>query len=346
MAVQDLRRKVLSKCKSVEVLLALTYQLTRERKQKIETIRRDAPVATAKKLRDMRDLLDEELNFVRSQVKCKVKPSVLNKIFGDLPLSATENAYLPKWFIDSILFANFHSVHPRWKLYPPHALVAFDFSGELGRSKNHEYYLPEIALYEDMCLAYNLAAKSDKDRYSASATKTQLKTHMMLVRTAVLSAFYFVEAYLNAIAIGFWFKKSEQLSRNDTEKLLEWSLERKCPQPLGFKEKILRYQKIILEVQHPPLTESTCHELRVLLTDGKRFRDSIVHQSPQLDPFTVRAEKQMTMFKLRLSDAAMIVDAAVGFVGKFNHLLGKEGQRIDWLFDRLDSGLFPDKAFD
>lgn len=348
MAVQDLKREVLTKCNAAEIVLALTYQLTKKRKLKLGTIRRQAPMARAKELRDMRDLLDDELKFLSSQVTFKIKLNVLEKYFESALAEPQRCVYIPKWWVDPYLVQDLHRIHPYWKDYPPHAYVAVDFSGQLSDSKKYEHYLPEAALYEDMCLAYNLAVDSQRHPISNSVTNLQIKTHKMALRTSVLAAFYFVEACLNAIAFDFWFleKDTRTLSQEEADLLLEWDSRRNSEKWRPFREKVLQYPRVILGSQHPPFTETDCPELKLLLGKAKELRDSIVHQSPKLNPGTLQQPKVRAIMELNLSDVTSVVDAAIRFVSKLSERLGKYGQNLRWLNMRDKSGRFPDTAFE
>lgn len=108
-----------------------------------------------------------------------------------------------------------------------------------------------------------------------------------------------------------------------------------------------KLSKVILGLPVPPLTEMNCAEMKVLLTYAKEIRDSVVHQSPKLNPITHEAEKTKWMFHLGIREATEVVDSAVSLVRKLNALLKTNGIKLDWLIDRdINSGKFPHSAFD
>src|SRR5260370_23910022 len=138
--------------------------------------------------------------------------------------------------------------------------------------------MPETILYEDMCASYNLAARSHGHLVQLSSKK-EIKTHNMAVRAAILAAYYFVEAYLNAVAFDHWFTTKAKLSQDDIDALMEWDSKKQRQRLLSFEENTNRYPPIMLGVPHSPLAASNCEDLKFLLNTGKDIRDSIVHAS-------------------------------------------------------------------
>jgi hypothetical protein len=97
--------------------------------------------------------------------------------------------------------------------------------------------MPEAMLYEDMRASYNLAAQSEKYLSQAAASKIEMKTHGRAVRGTILDAYYFVEAYLNAIAFDYWWREQANLSEDDIDALLEWDSKRQRQRWLSLEEK-------------------------------------------------------------------------------------------------------------
>ncbi len=182
----------------------------------------------------------------------------------------------------------------------------------------------------------------------ASATTIGIREGKVLefcLRSSVLSAFYFVEAYLNGIAFDFFVRNASTISEQEVETLLEWDGKGNREKWLNFRDKLYKYPRIIMGVQHPPLTDSNSPEVKLLLTKAKEIRDAIVHQSPKPDLSTREFAKLASFMHLRLHDASEIVDASISLARKLNSALGKNGIRADWLIDRDASGRFPTEAF-
>src|SRR5437016_4931409 len=251
---------------------------------------------------------------------------------------------IPKWHIEE-LFGKYSRCFPAWEMYPPHAGIPIDAGGDIEKAAWHGIYVPEAMLYEDMCASYNLAAQSEKYLSQNAASKIELKTHGRAVRGAILAAYYFVEAYLNAIAFDCWWRERANLGEDDVDALLEWDSKKQRPRWLSLEDKTNRYPRIILRAQHCPLTPSNCTELLCLLGTGKKIRDSIVHASPKFDRDSLVIEKLTYMFGAHFAQAKLVVDAAIGYVRRLNDLLGKKGTDLSWLLDRDGSEQFPEAAF-
>lgn len=174
-----------------------------------------------------------------------------------------------------------------------------------------------------------------------------VKKNSFYLRTALLSSFYFVEAYLNGVAYDFYYKNEATLSPNESDLLLEWDSRRNRRGLVSFEKKINEYPKIILNRQHPPITVTSSENLEILLGDGKEMRDSLVHQSSKTIDITVVPEKVKWMLGIGFNEVTRVVDAAVGFVQEMNDALGTKGLPLDWMYPRQpQSGMFPPQAFE
>jgi hypothetical protein len=347
MGVRELKAEVSSKCKALRGILAFTFQLDREWNQRLGEIGAHLQAATARELRSFRDMLEKQLRHYLRVSGCKVGPAWFKTWIegweADIERPGTPRQ--PKWLID-MLFRNIHRVVPGWESFPAHASFFVDPSGQLYGRGQVEYYLAEAALYEDMCFAYNHAVDAAKSSSSGSSANVEKKSRDFYVRTAVLSAFYFVEAYLNGIAFDFTLRCRSDLPQEVQDELYEYDSKNKREKWLSLRRKMLQYPKIILDLRDPPLVETNCEEMRTLLAEAKTFRDSIVHQSPRPDFESEEFTKLWAFGKLRLADASRIVDAAVTYVNRVNAMLGDQGADLTWLYKRDETGRFPEKAFE
>lgn len=314
-------------------------------------------LSPAKQLRDLRDLLNKEIQQLLTMLGCKVSPETFyNRVIKPELGCNLDYGYVPKWLLEL-----FFSAYPRlisdWQTYPAQTLFGFDFGGEHNQIKSIEFFLPDAVLYEDMCMAYNQAVLSKYESRRGSVDKIRSKTHQFYLRTSILSAFYFVEAYLNGIAFDFYFpmRGNRQLPQEDLDKLSEYDSQRDREKWLSFRDKMLQYPKIILgTAKHPPLTETNCEEMRILLSEAKELRDSLVHNSPTVEAEITHGKRQLIgkkvrmIVNLRLEEATTIVDAAIRYVKRLDALLQANGRhrKLDWLFERDESGIFPAKTFE
>jgi hypothetical protein len=154
---------------------------------------------------------------------------------------------IPKWHIDT-LFGKYSRCFPGWETCPPHAVIPIDASGGIQKTIWHGIYMPEAILYEDMCASYNLAAQSERYLSQASASKIEIKAHGSAVRWAVLAAYYFVEAYLNAMAFDYWSREEAHVCGDDIDALLEWDSKKQRQRWLSLEEKTNRYPRIIAAI--------------------------------------------------------------------------------------------------
>ncbi|MGO9864149.1 MAG: hypothetical protein ACLPLR_11115 [Terriglobales bacterium] len=352
MSVRELRKAILERCDFVQAILAFNYRLTRETKAQLDLFRSRSLEAPAKELREMRDAIERQIEATSGDfgsILIKRKEFTALLIAGSRYGSGVVN--LSKAVIDSQYFRNFCGGSVAWRSFSPHLRLAVNFDRVVPSRTDQiafDYYLNEATLYEDMALAYN-AAKEIEPAVTGTRSATadlDSKKHAMHMRTAVLSAFYFVEAYLNGIAFDFYYRNEQKLSMEEKEQLLEWNFGKNQRSFVSFERTILNYPKIIMRKKHPPLTTTNSKELKVLMGDAKEFRDSIVHQSPKTDDVLKTPEKVVWMMSLRMGHVTEVVDAAVGFVRELNALLGKEGIPLDWLCSRdQEAGTFPPESF-
>ena len=348
MGVPELRREVLRQCDLLQTLLAFNFRLRREDKNAIAKIRRETPTAPARTLRQFRDLLESNLRNAKKRLPCRPRLEDLQRLADRFQ---GKYAYVPKYFLER-LSDDFSHVIPNWQSMPAQTLIGFDFAGEYDQI-GFEYFLSEIAFYEDMCLAYNQAVQSQYEPSGGSVDKVRRKTHQFYLRTAVLSTFYMVEAHLNGVAFDFLLrtKGTRKVSEEETDKLWEWETKKNREKWVSFRDKILQYPKIILGLKDPPLTESNCEEVRVLTEEAKVLRDSLVHNSPKLDFELVEDKQRVVMpkiqsiFELNLDKATRVVDTSLRLVKKLNSILGAHAPNLDCLHERASSGLFPEEAF-
>jgi hypothetical protein len=343
MSVPELRRLVLARCDILQAIVAFNYRYD-EAKAFLASVRDEVPTAPAKRLRHFRDYLKEKIAEASTIFGLRTKPSVFYKWLRENSAPEGKVAYISRGTID-IYFRNFTAGLFPLREFPAHVLVPVDFSAESYEEGKVDYYLAEAALYEDMCVAYNQAHDLEDIFRQKDLDRAKVKAHRCAVRTAVLSAFYFVEAYLNGIAYDFVLEEGKSLPDRDGEMLLECDLKNKKERWVSFKDKAYQYPKIILRLQHPPVTESNCPELKTLLFESKEIRDAIVHQSPRPIPGNAGASKVRWMVALSLNDATPIVDAAIAYVKRVNNEVGRHGIKLGWLLPRGSDGKFPPESF-
>lgn len=346
MGVRELRMEIIKNCDILQAVLAFNYCLNKQNKSKLDNIRILSLGETAKGLRDIRDSLRENLKKITREFGCLIDPASLA---GTVLVACRSGVpSFSKAAIDSQLFSNFCNGHPTWKAFPPHLRLQVHFDWIVNDPIIFHYQLPEAMLYEDMALAYNFAHDSLATVNGKAKLEADLnvKRNDFYSRTALLSAFYFVEAYLNGVAYDFYYKNKGHLSSQDQDLLLEWDSQRNRRWLVSLERKINEYPKIILKCQHPPLTVTNSKNLNILLGDAKDMRDSVVHQSSKEIDIGKVPDKVKAFLGIRFGKVTPIVDAAVGFVKEMNDCLGSHGLLLEWLHPRQpESGKFPPEAF-
>jgi hypothetical protein len=344
MNIDRLRQRADQRLWEIEALAVFTHQLGEKNASEISKAREDIATKGPKRLREILEMAEGHIAWLRERSGFAGDISLLIELVKDARGKSPIILTFPKWHLDH-LFRSYGNCFPGWDEYPPHVGIPIDGSGDMQRAIWHGIYLPEAILYEDMCASYNLAKRSHGKRYEPTTSKVDIKAHDMAVRSAILAAYYFVEAYLNAVAFDYWSREQSNLKQEQIDLLLEWDSKKQRQRWLSFEEKTNRYPRTILGLEHCPLAASNCEELRYLLSTGKKIRDSIVHASPKVDPATDRIDKLSHMLGANLSHATTTVDASIGYVRRLNGILGSYGYDLDWMIDRDPSGEFPDSAF-
>ncbi len=324
MGVRELRKEVLQKVMAQYSLLVFTQQLDKTKRADLEGTLNDLETATAHQLRDFRDALNKNLRHLSTLFGCKRSVPQLASEYKRLFDSRKAMAFVHKWDIDEIYFKKYEKVWPDWQKRPPHMLVGLDFAGETVG----QFFLPEATLYEDMCFSYNNAVALIPESEKRPGDKSKVKAFNFFRRSAVLSSFYFVEAYLNGVAFDFVLRHGQEIPSQEVDYLKEWDAGRNRERWVKFRDKLLQYPKIILKLQHPPLTETNCPELHLIVSEAREVRDSLVHWSPRTNENTGVPTKTGWVLDIQWEKLTQVVDAAVALVRRLNALLGEHGQ--DW----------------
>lgn len=345
MAISALRGEFLRQHHLLHASLLFTCQLTFAHVAEIELAIKSVNKLKVKQLESAIKDRERKIYKTLRATDCKLTPAEFLELLeiskAGLPGSVL---MIPKWKIDGEYFGDYGSVHRLWATFPSHALVVFDPRGV--KPGDYQWVLPEANLYEDMCFAFNGARRLELAKASRTLTVLESKEKGCLTRTAVLSAFYFVEAYLNGVAFDHFHGNKSSLPVAQVDLLLEWNTSENKEMWLNFRRKFNEYQKIILKEPTPRLTDSNCPELKLILDEGKNIRDSIVHQSPKPAHGKLDIPKQKAFTELSLEQAGRIVDASIKLTRTLNKLVAAKKNLEGWLFDRDASGYFPKKAFE
>jgi hypothetical protein len=276
----------------------------------------------------------EERSKWRARFHVKATPGELEQLFAraaELPDGSS--LVLPK-DVAVRYFPGYDYGLPFFDLLPLHANMMLSWSGTI------EWSLLEAKVFEDMAALSNLAQRLGAKESSPEHSKQRLA----LYRAAGLTALNFVESYLNGIASDYYLADTDGIDEQTKGILLDWDFAKNRPKYLSLKDKIIKYQRIILNAEHAPLQESNCAEFAYLTTAAKSFRDAVVHPAPNtFDRLTT--PKEQYLFALTPEEARKTVDTAISLIRQLEETLYGNQDRLFWLCNRGADDCFPSDAF-
>ena len=243
-------------------------------------------------------------------------------------------------------FKDYSRVWPESTRFPAHTRIMLDIHGcGANGVPVRGWRLLEASVYEDMAALWNLVhERAGPDTHTAPAPER--KVLQALCRATLAASVYFVEAYLNGLGFDYLTENEATVTADEKSILSDWDFNRDRPQFLSLRDKLLRYQCIILRVQHAPLQPGNCQELNNFLEAVALIRNPLAHPSPHLNPRSGTPEKELAIFNIRVETVRDAVDSAIGLVRKLDILIHAHSQVSVWLFDRAPSGIFPPETFD
>lgn len=240
------------------------------------------------------------------------------------------------------LFTHYELRVPLFPKLPPHARIGIERYDTDDKDKI-EIFILEASLFEDMAALWNTTLEIH-GALSSVFRKEKKKQLSALLRATAKAAFNLIEGYLNSLSLDI------QLTRTvtDLEKnlLTEWDSAKSKPRFLTLRDKLLQYPKIAIQADHPPLTESNCSEIGMIVELENRLRHSLIHPSPQesmKDPSIFREQLYMN---LEIDEVAKLCDLATGLICRIDTVIKhKFGETDQWLFKRDATGYFPSESF-
>jgi hypothetical protein len=349
MGINRLKQQIENNCNIIQAVLAFNHSLTPLGKSKLDQIRLHLRDMSTKRLEALDHIMAKDAGRAVDVYGCRMDPIQFTNQFIHHSRSESGVPLLSKADIDTLYFSNFCDGELRWRDFSPHLLLQVHFDRVVipGEPIIYRWELPEATLFEDMAMAYNSAVELKRTPPSAidNEADPEVKRRRFFLRTAVLSAFYFVEAFLNGIAFDFCYRNSGTLNEKDRAFLLEIPAGQSKRTFVSFEKKATHYLKVMMGTQHPPLSESNCASLRIMLNEAKELRDSIVHQSPKIHDATGEPDKTKWMLSVDMEKVTTTVDAAVQLVRDISAQLGSHASPLDWLYSRTQEGVFPPESF-
>ncbi len=153
---------------------------------------------------------------------------------------------------------------------PAGALIRLDFWKKwnpLETNTKKQFKVEYVEFYFQMVYHYeNCVSLAPQDRNRA----------VREARATVLFVFSFLEAFLNSLACDYFTKNVLEGLTSKQENIL---LDEKH---LSLANKINDYQKVILGLEHAPISPSNSEALKLILDSAKDHRNPLVHSSPQI----------------------------------------------------------------
>lgn len=270
--------------------------------------------------------------------------------------------YVPKEKMDEFIDAD--SLLRDSITSPPHAKFGFYTEGAPEGSSNEIFEL-DAALFEDMAIMLNQVLSSNIGKnYESNSLEYKLdfKKERTYVRSGIRSVYAFLEGYLNCLAYDI-IKTKEYISESDMSLLIDEDY-------ISIREKVMKYPKIALGKDHPPIQENNCEHFELLISTKEIYRHAVVHPRPHLTVKSIdnylpreyisKAEeegrslpksvlgnvKESMYLAMGVDDLKRLCDMAIGLVRRIeDELDGRYSAEKMWLVDREDSGGFPNEAF-
>jgi hypothetical protein len=303
-------------------------------------------VANKRQLYSIIKQIEDKISEFRATYKIRAPSSVLLDILQMMENAPQGKSLLMPLHVWRGLFKGDAYPFAGMDVWPLHARITLDASGLVyAESRHPEVQLLEAIMFEDMAALFNLAKMESLSISTEVQNKLQIKRRNALCRATIMAAIYFIESYLNGLAVDYVISNEPDLELSTKSVLLDWDYDRNRPRYLSLRDKLLQYQRILLKTKHAPLQETNCSEMATIVNTAKLVRDAVAHPSPSLDPKTIDPDKERAILGLGIETTLETVDAAVSLVLQIEETVRGDRKRLFWLQKRDSSGLFPDTAF-
>jgi len=327
-----------------EAILSLLHVSNKETFK--ENISRRKKTLTASN-NELRELISRYKKYVQEKIdKYGIRVSIkrLVKLHHSIAYFSLKSEYalVPKYTLDKI-FTDYGAIVDKYDSLPGHIRFGIHLGDLRQNDGEHELHLLEQILHEDVCCLFNLAKSSLNA--SNSNPKYFQKKESALFRACVVASFNFVECYLNAIAFDFLLKKKKHLEQKEIDLLSEFDSKADRRRFVSLRDKLLKYPKTILALEHPPFDENNNDDARIFLEYAKGIRDAIVHAKPTPDEIRIESSEQ-AIYSLAFQDVEKIVDASINLVKKIESLVNPNSIRLEWLMQKGGDGYFAESSFE
>jgi hypothetical protein len=348
-ARDKLRNQLLKLLDEYEAMFVLLARMNFSVRARFEAERRVLGEASKRQLQAGISRLSNELKRLRRETGA-TQPIGSYARFLSVQVAGVEGTEvvlsLPM-YMALFLFSKYPNIAKRLEDHdlPAHAFIELDYGGSYESPGYFQFLIPEAMLFEDMCSFWNDASSIKLDTSKPYSQKRQLKKHKALLRGAVSSAFYMVEAFCNGIALEAYLTRLGSLGETDLQRITERDGRTGRQKYQSMRDKILHYPRLLMNASAPVIQENNSPELSYFLSSAKELRDAIVHANPAPDYETFAPQKSQTLFRLNQVQCAEVVDCSIAVVDQIATAIGRR-KSVFWLQHRQENGLFDESVFD
>ncbi len=329
--------------------LALKFLISpagKKGKLEAEKIRAQILSWNKKELREYIEGVEETIKNLRRQYGVVASSSELLDFLKWGQETLPGHVALPRVVEVRKFFHDYSMIFPNSKLWPAHARITFDYHGAgPNGDPDRGIRILEATIYEDMSALWNLLNERAGDDNPKSMPRER-KTLYALRRATISTAVYFLEAYVNGLAFDFLADPKRTFTNEEKSVLSEWNFEKQQPRYLSLKDKILKFQRIILKTQHAPIQTNNSPSMEKILYLAEYFRNPLAHPDPHFKPISGKQDKELAIYDISIEHARDAVDSAVDLSMKLEELFHGDRCRIPWLLPRTQAGCFPKEAFE
>jgi hypothetical protein len=246
------------------------------------------------------------------------------------------------------LFTHYERALPIFSKLPPHARISIDTFG-IHTERRIETFQLEERLFEDMAALWNSLLDLENENINKDLQnlddRVWLTKYGAVLRSIVKAAFSLIDGIVNCISFDILVsREAESLTLAEKEKLHEWDFRLQRPRLMKLRDKLLQYPKIATSSEHPPIQESNCKAMKVVLEKEESLRHTFVHPSPYvLGRAPSREDAFLNQSRREVEE---LCDNVVALIQRLYAVLGTEyGDPSLWLYARNAEGRFPPECF-
>jgi hypothetical protein len=348
------RKRLSSLIDEYEAMLVLLAQMNPSLRNRFQAERQALSEASKRELQKAIIRLNEELKRFRRETGATQRIGTYAPFLKAQVQNIAQRGFVLSLpiYMALFLFKNYPNVSERVASHdiPIHAFLEIDYEGSYESPEYLQFQIPEAMLFEDMCSFWNEASEISVDLARVYNEKLNIKRRQALLRGAVSSAFYMVEAFCNGIAFDVFLNCWDSISDNDRQRITEWDVARGRPKYQTVRDKILHYPRMLVGSSSPLIQENNSPELAFFMTSAKELRDAIVHANaaPDYTSITVKSlipPKWQALLHLNRDICAEVVDCSISVIEQIASAIDRQ-KSVFWLQRRGPNGLFHASVFE